>query len=163
MRRIVQPPRDTIRALQLRPQDRVIEIGSGRGYFSPDLAAAVARGRLVLVDLQPELLQFARSRLVAAPHVMIVGSDAQFLPLQAATFDVAFLATVLGEVPDSKQCLQEVHRILCPGGVLAVAETRRDADFISLDTLRELIQSRGFSRLSRSGNRWQYVARFSRT
>jgi len=119
--------------------------------------------RLVLVDLQPEMLLFARSRLVAAPHEMVVGSDAQYLLFQAATFDVAFLATVLGEVPDSKRCLQEVHRILCPGGVLAVAETRRDADFISRDTLRELTQSQGFPCLSRSGNRWQYVARFSRT
>jgi ubiquinone/menaquinone biosynthesis C-methylase UbiE len=163
LRRIVQPPRATVRALQLRLQDRVIEIGSGPGYFSPDLASSVPRGRLVLVDVQPAMLQFARSRLVEAPHAMVVAADAQYLPFRAASFDVAFLATMLGEVPDLRKCLIEVHHVLSSGGVLAVAETRRDADFISLDSLRRLIESSGFAFLDRSGNRWQYVARFSRT
>jgi ubiquinone/menaquinone biosynthesis C-methylase UbiE len=163
LRRLVQPPRATIDAIQLQPQDRVLEVGSGPGYFSLELAAAVPAGCLVVLDLQPGMLHFARRRLVEYPNAAFVAADAQHLPMRAASFDVAFLATMLGEVLQPATCLAEVHRLLRPGGILAVAETRRDADFIPLPSLRALLEANGFAFLSCSGIAWwQYLARFRR-
>jgi ubiquinone/menaquinone biosynthesis C-methylase UbiE len=162
LRRLVQSPRGTVDALQLDPESAVIEIGCGPGFFSPELAASVPRGRLVLFDLQPEMLPLARERLAGYTNVAYVAGDAQSLPFGGAQFDTAFLATMLGEVPDPTACLEEVHRILRPGGVMGIAETRRDSDFIGLAALRALVESRGFTFRSRDGIPWQYVACFTR-
>lgn len=162
LRHLVQSSRRTVAALQLASDAAVIEIGCGPGFFSPDLAAAVPHGRLVLLDLQPEMLQVARERLAEQENVAYVAGDAQSLPFAAAHFDAAFIATMLGEVPDTATCLEEVQRILRPGGLLAIAETRRDSDFIGLAELRALVEPRGFTFRSRWGSAWQYVACFTR-
>jgi ubiquinone/menaquinone biosynthesis C-methylase UbiE len=149
-------------ALRLTPTSVVIEVGCGPGFFSPSLAASVPQGKLVLLDLQPEMLYFARERLAGQANVAYVAGDATALPFVAARFDTAFLATMLGEVPDKVACLEELHRILRPGGVLGISETRRDSDFIGLKDLRALVEARGFTHLSRRGSAWQYVACFAR-
>jgi hypothetical protein len=59
--------------------------------------------------------------------------------------------------------LDDVHRVLRPGGTLAVAETRRDSDFIAASPLRELAESHGFEWRARRGPRWQFVATFRST
>ena len=162
LRRLVQSSRRTVDALRLDSDWAVVEIGCGPGFFSPDLAASVPRGRLVLLDLQADMFQLARERLAGFTNVGYVAGDAQALPLGDARFDAAFLATMLGEVPDRAACLDEVHRILRPGGVMGIAETRRDSDFIGLAALRALVESRGFTFRSRWGIPWQYVACFTR-
>jgi ubiquinone/menaquinone biosynthesis C-methylase UbiE len=159
-RRLVQSPRRTVAAMGLAGGDRVLEVGSGPGFFSPLIAEAVPSGRLVLVDLQAGMLQAARPRLARFANVSFAQTDAQALGLAAAQFDAVLLATVLGEVPDPDGCVDEVRRVLRPGGLLTIAETRRDSDFLALPTLRALVERHGFSFLDRRGVAWQYVARF---
>ena len=62
-RRLVQSPGRTVAAMGLTADARVLEVGSGPGFFSPSIAAAMPEGQLVLVDLQAEMLVFARARL----------------------------------------------------------------------------------------------------
>jgi ubiquinone/menaquinone biosynthesis C-methylase UbiE len=97
------------------------------------------------------------------PDTMLVRGDGARVPFAGATFDAVFIATVLGEVPDRAGCLREVRRILRGGGVLAVAETRRDSDFIPFDTLRADVEPHGFRLRDKRGPGWQYVARFEAT
>jgi ubiquinone/menaquinone biosynthesis C-methylase UbiE len=154
-RRLVQSPRRTIAAIGLRPDDRVLELGCGPGFFSPALVAAVPRGNTVLADLQIEMLQLAQTRV----NANVVQLDGEVLPF-APSFDAVFIATMLGEIPDPAACLREVRRILRPHGTLAIAETRRDSDFFPLASLRQLVEPQGFAFVGRRGIRWQYVARF---
>jgi ubiquinone/menaquinone biosynthesis C-methylase UbiE len=161
LRHLVQSPRRTVAAIGLAADDRVLEIGSGPGYFSRALSDAVPAGHLVLVDLQPEMLNVAQRRLAGRFNTSLVAGDGRTLPL-APPFDVVFLATVLGEVGSPERCLGELRRVLRPQGLLVVAETRRDSDFISLSALRELLERHGFTYVDHRGPRWQYVARFRR-
>jgi ubiquinone/menaquinone biosynthesis C-methylase UbiE len=144
----------------LEPTAKVLEIGSGPGFFSPYIAAAVPRGKLILADLQAGMLDVARQRLGKLPTVGFVQADAQLLPFAPALFDSALLATVLGEIPDARTCLREIHRVLRPGGLLAVSETRRDSDFIAFGALAELLEAESFDLVERRGLAWQYVATF---
>jgi len=161
-RRLVQSPRRTVAAIGLAPGSRVLELGSGPGFFSPQVARAAQGGHVVLLDLQVEMLRLARGRLHDQRRVGYLQADGSALPLTGERFDAVFIATVLGEVPDPAACLAEVRRVLRPGGVLAIAETRRDSDFISLPRLRELVEPIGFALVARRGIRWQFVARFRR-
>jgi ubiquinone/menaquinone biosynthesis C-methylase UbiE len=137
----------------------VLELGCGPGFFSPFLVRAT-RGPVVLFDLQIGMLQIARDRVRFSPTAVLLQGDGSRLPLRNASFDAVFIATVLGEIPDQAGCLDEVRRVLRPGGTFAVSETRRDSDFIALRTLTELVVGHGFEVAGMRGLRWQYVALF---
>ena len=128
--------------------------GCGPGYFSPALVR-VTSGAFVLLDLQAEMLEMARHRLPPDASSMLVRADGARLPFADASFDAVFIATVLGEIPDQGACLGEVRRIMRPGGVLAIAETRRDSDFIALPALKSLTAQRGFRLAEKRGVAWQ--------
>ena len=161
-RRLVQSPRRTVAALGLGPAARVLELGCGPGFFSPWLVRATG-GAVVLLDLQAEMLQLARGRVGSAGSALLVQGDGSRLPLGDASVDAILIATVLGEIPDQDGCVDDVRRILRPGGVFAVAETRRDSDFIALPTLRALVERHTFDFVGKRGHRWQYVALFRPT
>ena len=156
-RRLVQSPRRTIGAIGLHAGALVLEIGCGPGFFSPTLVRAVDGGQAVLLDLQMEMLEMARERAGTAACVQASGAR---LPFAAECFDAVFIATVLGEIPDQAGCIADARRILRPGGTLAIAETRRDSDFVPLPQLRTLVEPQGFEFAGRRGIRWQFVARF---
>jgi SAM-dependent methyltransferase len=158
LRRLVQSPRRTCRATGIQPGNRVLEVGCGPGFFSPDLRRACSGGLLVALDLQPEMLALVRGRLVGAGAV--VSADSMTLPFPAECFDAVFVATMLGEVPDAGVAVRELRRVLVPGGTASFAETRRDSDFIALSALRRLVEPAGFKLKARRGWSWQYVANF---
>jgi ubiquinone/menaquinone biosynthesis C-methylase UbiE len=163
LRRMVQSPRRTVAAMRLPSSGRVVEVGAGPGYFSPSIADVVATGVVIVVDLQVEMVQLARGRLQRRSNTQFVVADAARLPFRTSSIDAIVLATVLGEIPDAKAGLSEVRRVLSNGGALAVAETRRDSDFVSLDALNALAQPAGFALEQRHGIGWQYVARYRTT
>jgi ubiquinone/menaquinone biosynthesis C-methylase UbiE len=160
LRRLVQSPGRAVAAMGLAENSKVLEVGSGPGFFSPFIANAAPRGRVILVDVQFEMLAAARQRLATAANVSYAQADACALPIRTGQFDAVFLATMLGEVPDRDLCIKEVRRILRPGGLVTIVETRRDSDFISLTSLGDLLDRHGFSFVDRRGVAWQYAARF---
>ena len=125
----------------------VLELGPGNGYFSIEAARLLGSdGRLVCLDIQRPMLTDLRDRLagagVANAHPVL--GDAHRLPLADASVDVAFLVTVLGEIPDRPQGLAELRRVLKPGGTLSITEHLTDADYQFEDTVRDLCRASGF-------------------
>jgi ubiquinone/menaquinone biosynthesis C-methylase UbiE len=59
-------------------------------------------------------------------------------------FDVAFLVTVLGEVPDKLSALREIFRALRSGGVLSITEVLPDPHYQPVSRVRELSAQAGF-------------------
>ena len=157
LRRFILSPQRLVNHLHLTRTSRVLEVGPGPGFFSIEVARAIPEGRLVLVDIQREMLQKARRRLTrAAVHnAGYTQANAVTLPFRAGAFDVAFLVAVLGEVPDPKACLSSIADVLRPGGLLSVAELAGDPDALSEEQLRALMHGTGFefaesARLSRA-------------
>jgi ubiquinone/menaquinone biosynthesis C-methylase UbiE len=166
VRRIIGRPGSVIDSLRLAGNERVLEIGPGPGYFSTELARRLPAGRLELFDLQPQMLDKARSRLDAAGTGCRVGfhsGDASAgLPFPDESLDVAFLAAVLGEIPDPDACIRALERVLSPGGLLVFVEAFPDPDRQSVAQLRELAEPRGFVLQSWEGTTWRDVVQFRR-
>jgi SAM-dependent methyltransferase len=151
-RRLIQPVSSMVEGFHLAPGSTVLELGAGTGYFSIEAARRLGpEGRLLCLDIQPLMAAFLRGRLleegVANAHPVV--ADAMSLPLADDSGDVAFLVTVLGEVPDRSQALSELRRVLKPGGVLSVTETLPDPDYQSERTVRGLCAANGFLPLER--------------
>jgi ubiquinone/menaquinone biosynthesis C-methylase UbiE len=157
LRRLLHPPRRLAARLGAGPGDRVLELGCGPGWFSAALHAAVPDGLLVLADLQPPMLERARS--CTGGRGAPLATDALALPVRSASIDAAVLAAVLGEVPDPAAALDELARVLRPGGRLLVLESRTDPDFVPRSRLVELAALRRLH-LERRWGRLGYTARF---
>jgi ubiquinone/menaquinone biosynthesis C-methylase UbiE len=142
LRRLLQfSPTQLADRLELRGDERVLDLGCGPGYYAPEVARRLGAGRLVLFDLQAEMLGRARQRVARKagqrpdPLAGAVRGDATGLPFPTGAFDVVVLVTVLGEVPDLDDALGEASRVLSSGGLLSVSETSTDPDFIAHDDL----------------------------
>ncbi|MFH1943161.1 MAG: class I SAM-dependent methyltransferase [bacterium] len=148
--------------LHLSKSSLVLEIGPGPGFFSVEVAQCIPEGHLALFDIQKEMLKKVRRKLVKAEleNVSFVQGDACGLPYEASVFDVAFLITVLGEVPDAPVCLREIHRVLRTGGLLSISEQCPDPDFISINLVRQLTENEGFTFIENYGRRWNFTANF---
>jgi arsenite methyltransferase len=165
MHRALAKPGQVAEKLDLTGSERVLELGPGPGLFSVEIARRLSSGRLEQFDLQPEMLDKSRRKLEGAGCRNVgfhAGEASDGLPFPDSTFDRAFLAAVIGEVPDQAACLQSVHRVLKPGGLLIFAERFPDPDRLSVAELRRLAEPAGLEFLDASGNRWQDVVRFSR-
>jgi ubiquinone/menaquinone biosynthesis C-methylase UbiE len=160
-RRYLQPLSATVAAFQLRGGDIALELGSGPGYFSDETARAVApEGRLLCVDVQREMLVRLRGRLSAGARADLIVADAQRLPLRGGVVDAAFVIGVLGEVPDPRTALDELHRALRTGGSASFGEHFIDPDYVRWTVLREMCWGAGFAVAERRRQFLGYFARF---
>jgi|ERR1700730_5524149 ubiquinone/menaquinone biosynthesis C-methylase UbiE len=165
LRRTVVKPGRVIDKLALTGSEHVLELGPGPGFFSVEIARRLTYGRLDLFDLQPEMLDKARLRLQRAGFDDVgftAGQAAEGLPFPDDSFDVAFLAAVIGEVPDQQACVRSLGRVLKAGGRLIFAEMFPDPDRLSVQQLRDLAEPEDFEFVESTGNRLQDIVTFRR-
>jgi SAM-dependent methyltransferase len=151
------------RLLQPRSGERILEIGPGVGIHALPVAATLRPdGVLDVLDVQQEMLDDLMRRAARRhlTNIVPLQGDAQHLPYPDATFDAAYLISVLGEIPDAPAALRELRRVLKPGARLLVGEVLIDPDFISLPTLDAMAGAAGFALERKSGTRFAYGAVF---
>ncbi|MFM7080669.1 MAG: class I SAM-dependent methyltransferase [Actinomycetota bacterium] len=157
LRSLVQPASRIVDRMGLCPDDRVLELGCGPGWFSRSLSSSIPNGQLVLCDYQPKMLQIAHSRVVQTENTVAVAANATALPYQDRTFDKVLVASMLGEVPDRTSCLQEVKRVLKNSGTIIIVETRRDSDFVTLTEVCSLARQLELDIARTYGWRWEFT------
>ena len=143
---------------------RFLDLGCSAGLYTRTLARKLARnGRVVGVDISPSMLkEAARRASTATPEARpsLARADAGRLPFADGAFAGAVCGGTLNELADPSRVLRETHRVLAPGGRLAImgilrARTARGARiqrlaatggirFYEPDELRSLLSHTGF-------------------
>ncbi len=125
---VVEQRRAVLRALALRPGERVLDIGAGPGLLLAEMAAAVRpAGRVEGIDTSASMVEMARARSAAMPWVGVREADATALPFADGAFDSATATQVYLYVRDLARALAELHRVLRPGGRALVLDTDWDS------------------------------------
>jgi len=113
--------RRSVAALRLAPGLAVLDYGCGDGAMLPDLLAAVGpTGRVEGFDPTPDALSVAREALARRRLNVQLYTETAAVPTES--FDRVVCCDVIEHVLDPKHLLQEIHRVLAPGG-LAVLTT----------------------------------------
>jgi ubiquinone/menaquinone biosynthesis C-methylase UbiE len=137
-----------VRELRLEPGASVVDVCTGTGLTLPYLAAAVgSTGRVVGIDRSPAMLAGARDR-APAPPVELVEGDATALPFGDGAFAGAISTYGLTAVADAGAALDEMVRVVRPGGRIVVA----DVHFVNWPTPAAF--NRGVTAALRPFNTW---------
>ncbi len=122
--------------------EQVLDVGTGTGLVAHLVAPRVSPGLVFGVDLSENMLSIARSKRVK--NVQFLGMAAEHLVFRPSTFDLVTMGEALAYLADPTSALEEAHRVLRPGGRLAVSCQRR-----SLNTRAQELFFQGLAPLAR--------------
>ena len=117
-------PNQILRGADIHPGQTVLELGCGTGFFTIPAAQLIgAQGSLVAMDVLPSSVETVSKKVQSANliNVRVVKGDAMDTKLEAESMDAVLLFGVLpAPMLPLDQLLPEMHRILKPGGIMAV-------------------------------------------
>jgi SAM-dependent methyltransferase len=162
-RRYTHPVLDRV---GIQPGETVLELGPGPGTFTVEAARRVGpKGKLIVVEEDPRMVAEVgrRVREAGLRNVETHVASAYDLPVADESVDRAFLIAVLPEVPHQYEALDELRRVLKPGGLLSITEEFMDPDYAFPFEAVQLIEDVGFTRERYYGNFWMYTLNFGKS
>ena len=112
--------RATLSRLQLRPEDRVLDIGCGTGELLSRIAARYPAARLAGLDPVPEMLAVAKRKLSGDVDLRVGWADE--LPWPEGSFDLVVSCNMFHYVTHPLAALREMQRVLRPGGQIVITD-----------------------------------------
>jgi ubiquinone/menaquinone biosynthesis C-methylase UbiE len=114
----------------VRPGMHILDCGCGSGGISVSLARLVPQGRVVGVDVEDAQLEMGRqdARNRGLENVQFQHASVYDLPFEDSTFDAVLVHALLYHLGEPMKALQELWRVLKPGGLIGVRDADIDGD-----------------------------------
>ncbi len=151
-----QKPDDVIRALAIKPDSRIADIGAGTGYFTVRLARVVPQGLVFAIDIERKMVEHiaARAKDLGLTNVsgVIASRTASNLP---GTIDLALMVNSYHHIDARVAYMRNLASSLNPGARIAIIEARPEAEQgppkhfrMQVDKIDEEMKAAGFMRVA---------------
>ena len=147
-------PRKLLKALDVKPGQTVCDLGCGNGFYTLQLAKLVGKhGRVLAVDIQPEMLALLRHRAQEAglhniePILGIPGDP----KLPKGEVNLILLVDVYHEFSYPEQMLRAMGESLKPNGRIALAEFRLEDPTVPIKLLHKMSKEQILKEFSPNG------------
>jgi len=161
-RAVEEKPNQVVNALDLKPTDVVADIGAGTGYFSFRLASLVPKGKVLAVDIQPEMLDiinFIKKERNITNVKSVLGSITD-PNLSALSIDLALIVDAYHEFSYPRETMEAIVRALKPGGRVVLVEYRGENPFIPIKALHKMTQKQVRKEMQAVGLQWLETKNF---
>lgn len=116
------PRKNILKEVDIQPRSHVLDYGCGPGSYTVVASRLVGeKGKVYALDIHPLAIQKIKS--VASKkrlkNIETIQSDCA-TGMENETMDVVFLYDILHDLSEPDQVLEELHRVLKPGGTLSV-------------------------------------------
>src|SRR3954470_12245143 len=133
----------TVRHMDLRPGERVLDLGCGTGWATRLLARLVADGpsgfgQVIGLDVSDEMIRRAREQSQDFDNVMYVWGPADKIPWEENFFDKVLSVESFYYYPDQERSLAELFRVMAPHAKLYILINLYKDNHFSLRWVREL-------------------------
>ena len=164
-RKYFQPPDETAVRHGIESGMTVLEVGPGSGTYTLAAGRRVgATGKIVTIDIESKIIARLEGRIREEDVTNIEArvADVYALPFDDGYFDLAYMITVAGEIPELERAAQEISRVLKPEGTLAFSELLTDPDYPLPGTLIRKVSPTGFRVKQKIGNFFCYTLVFEK-
>ena len=142
--------------LALKATDHVADLGAGTGYFSFPIAQQVGTGKVLAVDIEPEMLRLVEQRkLVDGVHnIDTVLANERSPNIPNASVDVVLLVDAYHEFSYPREVMAGVVKGLKPGGRVVLVEYRGEDRSVPIKLLHKMTQRQAIKEMSAVGLQW---------
>ena len=149
-------PDQVVANMGLAVDDVVADIGAGSGYFSFRIAALVPEGKVLSVDIQPEMLQLieqhkAQNRVENVEGVLGEIDDPN---LPAESIDAAIMVDAYHEFSHPFEMINGIYQALRPGGRIFLLEYRGEDPTVPIRPLHKMTEAQVIKEMSVFGLEW---------
>lgn len=131
---------------QISPSSRVLEVAPGPGYFAIELAK-LGDYRITGLDISETFVQIARANAIkAGVKIDFRFGNASLMPFADSTFDYLLCRAAFKNFTEPRRALEEMYRVLKPGGRALIIDLRRDA---SPKCINQFIDASSFGRVNK--------------
>ena len=148
-----EKPAALVNALELGPTDTVADIGAGTGYFTFRMAEKVPRGKVLAVDIQPEMLDLlsAEEAKRGLNNVEPVLGEIDDPKLPAGQVDLVLMVDAYHEFSHPREMMDGIVMGLKPGGRVALVEYRGEDPSVPIKPLHKMTQAQAIREMRAVG------------
>lgn len=129
-----------IKNMQLKPNEVIADIGAGSGYYTFRMAKQVPEGKVLAVDLQPEMLDIMRQKIKEnkVRNVKLIQGQEASPNLAKNSIDMAMMVDVYHELSYPKEMMQEIVSALRSDGRFILLEYRMEDPKVPIKRLHKM-------------------------
>jgi SAM-dependent methyltransferase len=169
-----EEPAKLLASLEVQDGQTVCDLGCGNGFYTLQLAELVGpRGRVLAIDIQPEMLQMLADRAEArgVPNVVPIEGAVDDPRLPEGAVDLVLLVDVYHEFSHPPEMLAAIRKSLRPKGRITLVEFRAEDPDVPIKPLHKMTQAQCLKEFVANGYKpvgqfdelpWQHVLFFAR-
>ena len=152
-----EQPSKLVKALKLKPNDIVADVGAGTGFFSFRIAPQLTGGKVLAVDIQPEMLDIIKylqkqKKITNVETVLATESNPNLPP---ESVDLALMVDAYHEFSYPREVMQGIVRSLKPGGRVVQVEYRAENPFVLIKPLHKMTEKQARKEMQAVGLVWR--------